>query len=167
MSSFNDRHGRQWILEFTLGSLARVKTETGVDLLTFHQPDSPALRAMATDPWKLLEVLVSLLRPQLEQKGVSEEAFGDSLLEEHVQAAVEALLTGMVDYYPPAKRTALKTLVDRVLGAVRNVSERANRELTTVMATTDLDAMQKEIETAISGNSTGSSPASSESTPAP
>lgn len=167
MSSFQDRLGRHWVLEFTLGSLARVKSETGVDLLTFHQPDSPALRAMATDPWKLLEVLVSMLRPQLNEKQVTEEDFGNSLLEEHVQAAVEALLTGMVDYYPPAKRTALKTLVDRVLGAVRNVSDRANRELTQVMATTDLDAMQREMESAISGNSTGSSPASSASTPAP
>lgn len=166
MSSFTDKHGRPWSIEFTLGSLTRVKAETGVDLLTLHVPDSPALTVLRNDPVTLLQVLLVQLRPQLREKGVGDDAFADSILEEHVWSAVEALLTGMIDYYPPAKRVALQPLLMRVISAARNVRDRTTQQVTTALAGMDLDQLQQQIERSISGSITGSSPGSSDSTPA-
>ncbi len=171
MAQFRDKTGRTWLVEFTLGSLTRVKAETGVDLLTLHIPDSPAMCVLRDDVGKLLDVLLVQLRPQMQERGVTVEQFGELLLEEHVWDAVEAILEGMVDYYPPAKRAALQPLMKRVISAARRVRDRATLEITRAMAGTDLDQIEREVEAAIqksiSGNCTGGSPASSASIPAP
>lgn len=165
MASFKDRQDRSWSIDFTLGSLARVKSETGVDLLTLHVPDSPALAMLRDDPVMLLQVLCVQLRPQFQERGISEQQFADALQEEHVWGAVEALLLAMVDYYPPAKRTALQPLMQRVISAARNVSEKTTRQLQQATMSIDLDDFQQQIERSIVGNSTGSLPASLGSTP--
>ena len=168
MATFLDNKKRLWSIEFTLGSIARVKAETGLDLLTLHNPHSPALAVIRDDVFKLLQVLLVQLRPQLRDKGVGDEEFADSLHEEHSWDAVAALLTGMVDYYPPEKRAALKPLVETVLSAAANVRNRNLRAIQQTMANSDLKELQQEIEAgierSISGNSTGNSPASSDST---
>lgn len=168
MAKFRDKHGHEWLMEFTLGSLARVKSETGVDLLTFHIANSPAMQALQDDPMLLLRVLQVQLRPQLRERGVSDEEFSDSLLEEHAYCAVEALISGMVDYYPPAKRAALQPVVQTTISAARNVRDRADRTLRQEMARVDLNELQGQLETeierSISGITTGSLAGSPEST---
>jgi hypothetical protein len=171
MAKFQDRRGRAWLVELDLGAMTRVLREADVDLLTLHNPDSEALRILRDDPVRLLDVLLALLRPQIKAAGITEEDFAGGLLEEHVWQAVEALLEGVTDYYPPEKRAALKPLMERVIGAARNVRDRAARKVMQVMATENLDELQtkieRQIERSISGSSTGSSPASPASIPVP
>lgn len=169
MSTFADNKGRTWSIDLTFGSICRVKKETGVDLLTLHNPDSPALNLMQEDSEKLLAVLLALVGPQLRAKGIAEEEFVDSLLEEHVLNAVEALMLGMVDYYPPEKQAVLKPLMRKVLGAARNVRDRQTATLRQAVAGVNLDELGRQVEEAIeqsiSGSSTGGSPASSAAIP--
>jgi hypothetical protein len=164
MASFQDRHGKTWPIEITLGVLTRVRSETGIDLLTLHEPESPALQALRDDPVALLAVLLVVLRPRLREAGVSDDQFADSLQEEHVWGAVEALLTGMIDYYPPAKRAPLQTLLATLLSAARKVRDKATRTLQQTVGTTDLETLETQIvqhiDRSMSGGSTSSSPAS-------
>lgn len=166
MAVFKDLRGRTWAVDITLGTLARVKSESGLDLLTIHQPDSSVLERLTSDPALLLQTIVAVIRPQLQQQGVTETEFGDSLAEQQAWDATEALLRGLCDYYPPEKRAAMHRLLDAVLSAARNVNSRATAQLAKALGTMEPAAIEQQIERAISGASMTSSPASSASTPA-
>jgi len=159
MASFKDSKGRTWSVPVTTGTLARVKRETGVDLLAAFDPNSGALALLSRDIVALFDVLVCVLRPQLDAAGVTAEDFGDALLEDHAQQAVYALMEGCVDYMPAAKQDSLKALLGTAIKAAEAVRSKTTRQLQQVMGTTDLVALQTEIEQGIEKSLAGPAPA--------
>jgi hypothetical protein len=170
MASFLDRHGRKWLVEFDLWTLSRVKRDAEVDLLTLHDPDSAAMQILQGDHVRLLAVLLAVVEPQIKAAGLTEEEFARGLHEEHVWDAVAALLQGVTDYYPPAKRAALQPVIAATIEAARKVKDRSLHKLTQLVMATDMQKLSRQIEQAIenqltSGKFTGPSPASPASTP--
>jgi hypothetical protein len=144
MAEFTDTKNRRWQITLTVGDVRRVKAATGVDLLAlFDEQDSPLLR-LQDDLQLLLDVLFEATRPAREAKGVSDDDFADSLDADAAESAVNCLMLALVDFFPSARRDALRAAMkaaDRAMTA-------AGKAAVTQIEALDVDAI---VADAVSG----------------
>ena len=162
MKTFRDTADREWTVEINVTTLKRVKDLTGVDLTTLIRPNDPTFKTLSTDMFQLFDVLIALVKPQLEQRQITADAFGQSLDENSVEAAVTALLEGVIDFFQADKRAILR----RALLKVTTAADRVRRQnLETAAQRVESTEFDQIVERAMSGTSSTDSPASSASTP--
>ncbi len=71
--------------------------------------DKPELlNQLAGDPIQFVDILYAVIKPQLDELGIDDVAFGESLDGESVERATEALLEGLVDFFPGARKAMLQ-----------------------------------------------------------
>lgn len=144
MHRFTDTTGRDWIVEITCTAAKRVRAITSFDPLNVA---GDALQRLWSDPVLVADVLYAACRPQAEERGVSQEAFGDALAGDALGQAREALIDAIVSFTPhPRERAVLARVV--------------------MDARQQMDAARTRLE-ATSGPSSGGAPESSASTPDP
>ena len=170
MKSFTDRQGRSWTIEINYTSLRRVHALTGINLTRIVDPQSNVMEQLTGDPFVLFDCLIAILQPQLDEKDVTAEQFGEALDEESGDKASMALLEAIIDFFPEGKRMLLKRALTKVLTAAER------RQLATLdqaLQAVESPEFSQAIETALdeasrstSGSSATNSPASSASTPA-
>lgn len=162
MRSFSDNTGKKWTLEFTLGSLLRVKHGCGVDMLNvFPVPpgEQPLPARLLVETETLANVLVAMVRPYLRGESLSDEAFLERLGGEHIDAARLMLLEDWADFFHEQKRFDQEKVVRTALATIAEVQSLRNGKADGI----DPAAVAR----SISGKTSGSAPASSDSTPAP
>ncbi len=171
MKMFTDRQGRSWTIEINYTSLRRVKAATGVDLTRLVDPQSDVMGQLTGDPFVLFDCLVALLQPQLDDKGITAEQFGESLDEESADKAAVALIEAAIDFFQEGKRMLLKRAFAKVTTAAQR---RQTASLDQALRAVESPEFEQAIETALdaasrstSGSSDTSLAASSASTPAP
>jgi len=125
MHTFKDNQGRQWTVEITVAALKRVKALTGVDLAGILE--GGVLERLAIDPVLLGDVLYAICKPQADAGNVSDEDFGSALAGDAIEKATDALLEGLVDFFPSARREILKILLKKVREGEQGVLERARK----------------------------------------
>ena len=103
-SSFRDTLGRVWVIEVTTRTLKRVRDETGVLLTDLVDPERAAEVGLARDPVLLCEVLWSLVSRDADRRGISEEDFWDAISDDAVDKATDALIWGIVAFFPNPRR---------------------------------------------------------------
>lgn len=109
MRSFRDRMGNAWDLDLNVGVLLRIKSELGFNLL-----DKP--ETMPDDIENLVNILWVCVAPQLREKGITPEQFGESLDGGCMKAAVDTFMEELMDFFillAPAKGAAMKIIWDR------------------------------------------------------
>lgn len=121
---FRDRAGRVFNLTITVGALARVKRETGVDLSRALSDDSALASLIFGDPAALVSVLYVLSGTDVDPEG-----FADGFDGPTVERATEALMAAVADFFPRA----------RVAGAIRESLTSKLRDLDTAL----IDAISK------------------------
>ncbi len=162
MKTFRDTADREWTVEINVTTLKRVKDLAGVDLTALIRPNDPTFKNLSTDMFQLFDVLVALVKPQLEQRQITADAFGQALDENSVEAAVTALLEGVIDFFQADKRVILR----RALLKVTTAADRVRRQnLETAAQRVESTEFDQIVERAMSGTSSTDSPESSESTP--
>ena len=171
MKSFTDRQGRSWTIEINYTSLRRVHALTGINLTRIVDPQANVMEQLTGDPFVLFECLVAILQPQLDEKEITAEQFGEALDEESGDKASMALIEAIIDFFPEGKRMLLKRALTKVLTAAER------RQLATLdqaLQAVESPEFSQAIETALdeasqltSGSSATSLAASSASTPAP
>ena len=171
MKTFTDRQGRSWTIEINYTSLRRVKAATGVDLTRLVDPKSDVMGQLTGDPFILFDCLIALLSPQLDDKEITAEQFGESLDEESADKAAVALIEAAIDFFQEGKRMLLKRAFAKVTTAAQR---RQTASLDQALRAVESPEFEQAIETALdaasrstSGSSATSSPALSASTPAP
>jgi hypothetical protein len=147
MAKFTDNNGKQWQLLITVGSLAKVKADAGVNL-SIVSKDTSWLEAIYGDPAKLGEILWSLCERQAEAAGVTPEQFVDGLTGEVLGAAGDALVASVCDFFP---RSAVAKAIKEKLPAIL---AQADAKAITAIRTISTDSPPP-----------STAPASSESTP--
>ena len=171
MKSFTDRQGRSWTIEINYTSLRRVHALTGINLTRIVEPRSNVMEQLTGDPFILFDCLIAILQPQLDEKQITAEQFGEALDEESGDKASMALIEAIIDFFPEGKRMLLKRALTKVLTAAER------RQLATLdkaLQAVESPEFSQAIETALdeasqltSGSSATSLAASSASTPAP
>jgi hypothetical protein len=182
MREFKDIDGQAWHIRITVATLQRVKEETGVlltDLVSSDNRDT-LLKKLQGDVFFLFGLIVSVLQPQLATRTMDAKAFGEKLDEEAAENAVDALINGVIDFFPPDRRDPLLAMMAKVSQAFGQKRAAAKQDVLARIETPEfLEAIDKHLEQAIadasrrpdpdstSGPGSGSSPDSSASTPDP
>jgi hypothetical protein len=149
--TFTDREGRKWCLALTVGTVRRVQSLTGINLGAL---DQKMFDSLATDWAKLVDVICAVVRPQLEEHGLSDEDFAESLGGDELHEATEALLAALVDFSHPKRRPALRKAIERMHELEDQILARATARLES-LSLSDLKN---------SGELSGSVPESSDAT---
>lgn len=160
MHSFKDKTGREWVVEATFGSYARVKAQTGVKLYDIATESRESLSQLA-DAFTLGSVIWSMIEPQAEARGVTPEAFYEAVDGTVLNDAYVALIDEMIFFCHPRQRRILST----ALAKIREVEARSDR-----LVAEKMPEFEREIDEALDRWTRGdlgmSWPASSASTPA-
>lgn len=147
MKSFRDSQSREWTVEVNVSALKRVKDSTGLDLTRLVDPDSDVIRQLSDDVFLLYEVLCALIRPQIEQQGLSAEEFGAALDEDSTEKAATALFEAIIDFFREDKRTLLKRAFSKVKDAAeRTQSEAINRAMKEVESEAFEEAIRESLK---------------------
>ena len=168
---WKDREGRKWPALISVTTIARVKEATSVNLLEIVE--GKLLPRFLDDPLLLVDVLYVVCKPTADERDVSKDAFGDLFIGDVTVDAVNALISGLLDFFPRDRRA----MIERLWKA----TERAQSEAVK-MATDKLDSplIEQALEGAIRkasdeidqqlrkfGETSSNLPESLESTPVP
>ena len=164
MREFRDDQGGRWHVSLTVSSAARVKDLVRV-VLPPKSADEPApteavpfdlidageiartFQVLRSNFPALGETLAALLLPQIEQKGLTKEQFLDALRGESLEQGGLAVEEELVAFFPPRLRGVVTALAARMTELAETVTKQAEAALQT------------------HGPSSGSVPASPDSTP--
>lgn len=143
--SFTDSVGRTWVCDVDVSALRRCRSRLGVDLAT-AATDPQKIGPIIEDPVALADVLYCVLEPKLTAQGVSDDAFGAALAGEIIIAARDALLAGLIDFFPQPQRDVLALAI----GKARQIEETILGRLRQAVQSGDLEqaldaAMRKEL----------------------
>lgn len=108
-NTFKDTEGRVWTVKVTYGTLVRVQDATGIDLTKILDPSAGDTDDALQSPATLLRVLCAVLRPQLDERKVTDAAFADCLTEDEGEAAGLALYQSIIEFFRGPKRDALSS----------------------------------------------------------
>lgn len=131
MRQFKDENGKPWTLTVNVGTVKRVKGLAKVDLLDLK--DGNLFTELSSDPVKLGDVLWVLCEEEAKASNVSELQFAAALAGDALEAATNALLEEIVDFFPRPQREVLR----KALAKGREVQEK------------QLAAAMRHLETAI------------------
>lgn len=164
MKVFNDTGGREWTVSVTVAAVRRVKDLAGVNLLDLSaggKPEDSLAYRLFADPVLLVDVLWSVIKPQADQHGVTDEQFGEAMAGDCIEEATEALLAELVNFTPnPRDRARLQAVLEKMNGWL----ERGRDVLQERLNDPKMDAIvEKAIRTL--GDSSTSLPQSPDATP--
>lgn len=147
MQKFTDATGRDWPVTITVGTVRRVRQLVDVDLLKL---DEALLKRLATDPVELANVLYVICEPTCDERGISDEQFGELLGGDVIDQATEAFIEAIIDFFPRARRTVArqvrakaKTHEERLL---KRTTERVEANLETILES-KFSALELALET--------------------
>ena len=156
MRTFTDALNRSWSLEITVATLKRVRAVAGVDLI--EAAGGTLLDRLVADPVLLGDVLYACVKPQADERKLSDEDFGRSLAGDAIDQATTALLEEFVAFFPSPRRRVLEQALAKLAGWRAAALAAAEARLNDP----DLDAV---VLAALHGRLSGSAPASAASTP--
>jgi hypothetical protein len=118
MYTFTDTAGRTWTLELTIGAVKRVQSLLKVNLLDplgagakrrrgkagkIKKP-RPLVTRLQLDVVLLVDVIFALLKPEAEQKSVTDEQFASALGGDAAYQAFEAFMAEWRDFFQRLRR---------------------------------------------------------------
>ncbi|TVQ57550.1 MAG: hypothetical protein EA377_00825 [Phycisphaerales bacterium] len=175
MKTFTDTTGRNWTITVNVDAIKRVRSLCDVDLLEWS--DGKLIERLIRDPILLCDVVYAVCKPQIDERSITDEDFGQAMAGDAIEHATTALLEEVVNFSPNLRDRQLAERVMKrtwqAMDRARDVIEtRIDQELDRI---TDeaLEELEKELTGeglpgagAGDGGSSGSLPASSDSTPA-
>lgn len=118
MSKFATTDGREWVVAVNVGTVKRVRDATGVNVLALIS-DQAAIADAFSDNVKLAEVIASVIRPQLEAAGATDEQFFSVVDGTVIENATEALLAEVANFFQEPRRTILLKAMEKVKAAIK------------------------------------------------
>lgn len=158
MKTFRDNADRTWVVSINVNQVKRVRGLLGgFDIYGLVNDGFQGLAALLNDPIQLVDVLYVLCKEEADKLGVSDEDFGRAMAGDAIEHAADAFVNELSDFFPdPRLRAGLK----KVFAKTRMVRDRLLIHMSDEIDNFDVDVLvTKLIE------SSGSSPASSDSTP--
>ena len=106
MQKFVDRGGNIWVVQIDVSTIKRVRSLTGVDMLSVVEGD--LIEQLSRDPVLLCDVLYAVCQPQALAAQISDTAFGEGLAGDTIAEATAALLESLVAFFPEPRRRLLQ-----------------------------------------------------------
>lgn len=105
MATFKTRDGKEWAVAITIGHLKPLRETCGFEPAKAIA-DPAQLSALMLDGERLVQILYVLCEDQIQKAGLTPEAFGMGFDGPAIEKAVEALLGGIVDFFPRSRVAA-------------------------------------------------------------
>lgn len=135
MKSFRDTAGTEWKLSVNVLTIKRVLDDTGLRLTDIFSTEQK-ISQFFSDDVKFCEVLWAIVKPQAEEDGSTAEQFFGAIDGTVIEAALDALLEEVADFFQEPRRSLLR----RVLAKFRVAQEK--------LTTEGVLAVEKTLETA-------------------
>jgi hypothetical protein len=162
-ATFNDATGQSWSVAITVSDVKRVKRLLDVNLYGLLDDKFDGFTSLIEDPVALVDVVYVLCQPQADTIGLSDEQFGERFHGDTIESAALAFMEAFRDFCPsPRQRAAIAKLIE----TWHKVGQRMGDLVTSRLAEMDIDAELDRYLSESSGTS-GDSPGSPGSTPAP
>ena len=143
MKKFADRNDVKWDIDITVGTLKRVRAALDVDLFKITDDKFALMQEILNDPVLLVDILFIVCEQQVEERGMTDVQFGESLDGDTLFSAMNSFIEGMTDFFPERRgREALKKLMSKGREVYDLVSEREIKRienLDVAKAATDLE----------------------------
>ena len=164
MKMFKDTTGRTWTLSLTLGTAMKVKARLDIDLLQPEAGDPPLLTRLGTDELLLGEVLCCLLEDQFESKNLTADDVRAGFDGGTLLAAQQAFYEELVDFFRSRGRRDRATVVAKQQALIQAAAATIEARIEGIDLDAALRRIDAELDAAIRGVMSGSSPGSLGST---
>jgi len=162
MKIFKDTQGREWEIAVNVATIKRVRSLLDVDLMSLVDEQSNLIQRLQTDPVLLVDVVYVLCKPQADQRGVTDEQFGESMASDALDDATSALFRELADFFPKGRRALMQKMVDKIEKFQKRAIEYADARL-------ESGELDRQFEQLLQthGGSSGDAQESLDSTPDP
>lgn len=109
MAVVKDNKGREWLATVTVASIERAKETSGVNICDVARGE--LYDRLDWDCHLVVRILLGLCKPQLAERGVSEEDFVDSLQGDPIEDGRQAILRGLIDFFPKRLRDRVRAMM--------------------------------------------------------
>ena len=99
MKAFTDSAGRTWSFSITIDSIRRVKELLGINITEVDAGTPPLLVLIGTDELTLINIVFCLIKPQADERGVTDEEFGRHIDGAAILGAQTALYEEFTDFF--------------------------------------------------------------------
>ncbi len=128
-NTFHDKAGNRWDLSLNINAIRRVKNVCGVNLLRLL--DEPQmLNDLSADAIAFVDTLYAICKPQADERGITDEMFGEQFDGAVIESASTTFLAAVVDFFPGARRAMLQKVHDRAMLQVSRQEARLQTALT-------------------------------------
>lgn len=138
MKTFRTTDGQEWQIAVNVATVKRCRDLAKVDLLGVVE-DQGALRGIFDDHVRFCEAICAVCRPQLAERGMSDDEFFAAIDGAVIESAAEALLGEIVDFFQEPRKGLLKKAMAKYQEAAARVNSR-----TTQMAEAAIDEIDFE-----------------------
>jgi hypothetical protein len=160
VKTFKDNADRTWTVTVNVDAIKRVRSLLSIDLM--EAVEGKLIERLIGDPILLCDVIYCVCKEDADAKGITDEEFGRAMAGDAIELATTALLEELVDFFPQGKRQLLR----KALAKLETLQETMLAVVSERLDSPELDA-ELLAELRKLGDSSGGSPASSESTPVP
>jgi hypothetical protein len=167
LKTFVDNAGRTWTVAINIDAIKRVRGLLSVNLLEIIEGE--LIDKLIRDPVLLCDVVYAVCKPEADALNIADEDFGRAMAGDAIEQATKALLEELVLFSPSRQGRAN---LQRVLDTTWRLMDRAQA---VIAAKLDSGQIEREVEQMLANgqlpgsvsDSSGNSPASSASSPAP
>lgn len=129
-----DTQGREWLFRFTARTVRELAAETHLDTKALEGENS-LLQRVAADESVLYTALWITIRPQAQERGVTEDEWFDSLDNDSLQAAAKEWVSAYINFSHPARQKVLS----KTMTAALTKLERAEQQVEAAIASGEID----------------------------
>ena len=127
MKTFTDNAGRSWNISVTVDAIKRVRSLLDVDLM--DAASGKLIHQLAEDPVLLCDVIYCIVKPQADEKEISDEDFGEAMAGDAIDQATSAFLEDLVNFFPSRRRVLLQKVLTKLKNLEAIAAEVVNKRL--------------------------------------
>lgn len=162
MTTFRDTNGREWVIRLDGPTVREIRQALGVDLVDNGQ----GLAKLEQDIVLLVDTLWLLCRDQAAE-GYTERDFGRALNGDVLGKAAEALTGAALDFFPPARRSLVASLVEKQRSVMRHAEQAVMEKLSATATDEQIrEALERTLEDELKAALQKYTPSSATSSPA-
>lgn len=139
MPRFPDKLGQTWDLLIDVDAVEQVRSKLNLDLMKIDKPEG---KAIFEDQVTFVHVLYVLCEEQAEKRQINERAFAKGFNGDTFDAAVDALIEAIADFFPKHRRMILQKSAEKT----RELQDQASVKVAQALESLDLDKLAKLIQ---------------------
>ena len=127
MKTFTDNAERTWNISVTVDAVKRVRSLLDVDLM--EAAAGKLIQQLADNPVLLCDVIYCIVKPQADEKEITDEEFGKAMAGDAIDQATSAFLEDLVNFFPSRKREMLQKVLVKLKNLEAIAAEVVNKRL--------------------------------------